>query len=456
MKKILSVLLLGTVLGCFVSYTAAGAYVRPSTGTKSFFDPLRQAAANARYGGKAVKEVGSAMRYGRKAAEFTGNQTLDLFGVGGTKGAGRAAKTVAQAGGMTAEAAASKASQLAGAASETMAKSGTQAGKALAEATSLDGVKGLAQTLKGNEALAEQFGKEATKAMGQAEKAAEKAAKEAAKKAAKEGTKKGAEEVAQEGGEKGLWDTIKDFFSEQTVSQNYTQYAILIYQGIEAGDTGKATKKVKVKGADPMGGSQGSPNSTSGTQAQPDVPMTGSTVVDSVNALVTLIQLNPIDLSLLSTEVEQNNTQTISPLTMGSSGSQAGLEVTKQGVSNPTSSTYTAYEEREITNRRKLLLAEWAAAATQIGEGSNAISAAFYERANTFIQAASASSGSIGGVSTINDSDRFVLFELTRGSLLSAIQLGLQSAITLGELKVTPPATTTAQGAVSLPSNRTQ
>ncbi len=141
---------------------------------------------------------------------------------------------------------------------------------------------------------------------------------------------------------------------------------------------------------------------------------------------------------------------------MGNSASQAGLEVTKQTVSNPTQSTYSAHEEREITNRRKLLLAEWAAAATQIGEGSNAISSAFYQRANTFIQAASASNGSIGGVSTINDSDRFVLFELTRGALLSAVQLGLQSAVTLGELRVVPPASNPAQGAVPLPGNRTQ
>ena len=143
---------------------------------------------------------------------------------------------------------------------------------------------------------------------------------------------------------------------------------------------------------------------------------------------------------------------------MGNSGSQAGLDVTQQGTSGELGNEdYSSQEQREIHNRRQLLLAEWAAAATQIGEGSNAISSAFYDRAGPFIAAASAANGSLGGISTINDTDRFVLFELTRGAALSAIQLGLQGAVTLSETDVTvTPAELITGGSVALPSGKTQ
>ena len=261
---------------------------------------------------------------------------------------------------------------------------------------------------------------------------------------------------------KSLLDKAKDemnkFFAEQTVSWNPAQYGLLIYEGIEGNEIDDATKKVKIKGAQGMGGSQGSPNASSGTQQSPDVPMTGSTVTDSVNALVTLLQMNPIDLSLLSTEIQQENQTVQSSASMGNSGSQAGLDVTQQGTSGELGNEdYSSQEQREIHNRRQLLLAEWAAAATQIGEGSNAISSAFYDRAGPFIAAASAANGSLGGISTINDTDRFVLFELTRGAALSAIQLGLQGAVTLSETDVTvTPAELITGGSVALPSGKTQ
>ena len=95
---------------------------------------------------------------------------------------------------------------------------------------------------------------------------------------------------------------------------------------------------------------------------------------------------------------------------------------------------WTTEQRHEIMRRRALLLAEWATAATQIGEGSNAISSAFYDRVEAFVSAANSAYGSMGGASAIADTDRFVLFEITRGAALSAIHLGLKAAMNLKEL----------------------
>ena len=117
---------------------------------------------------------------------------------------------------------------------------------------------------------------------------------------------------------------------------------------------------------------------------------------------------------------------------------------------------WTAEQRMEITRRRSLLLAEWATAATQIGEGSNAISSAFYDRVEGFVSSVNSAYGSLGGASAIADTDRFVLFELTRGAALSAIQLGLQGAMNLKELDdVKAPAQTenVVYGDVQLKTN---
>ena len=223
---------------------------------------------------------------------------------------------------------------------------------------------------------------------------------------------------------------------ERTVSWNYGQHALLILEALEANQIEDATKKVTVKGAEPMQKSQGG-ECEGATVAEVDmnIPMSATTIADSAEAMKALLKQGKIDLSLLSTDIPKTE-QKENTTTVAASAAKPGADVEANVTpTTPEEETdLTTEEEREIKRRRSLLLGEWATAAAQIGEGSNAISHAFYDRVAGFAMAANAAHGSLGGITTITDTDRFVLFELTRGAALSGVGLGLQGAVNLNNL----------------------
>lgn len=217
---------------------------------------------------------------------------------------------------------------------------------------------------------------------------------------------------------------------------NVPQYILLIMEAKEGQKTDDATKEVTVKGAEPMQQSQGSQGGGASTSMAPlpSSEMAGTTIAGAASAMATLLNLGKIDISLLSTDIEKPEEGESAPAVRASnSSSQADVSASEVETQSPVKKMNTQ-EQREIMHRRALLLSEWAAAALQIGEGSNAISGDFYARAAGFSAAASGAQGSMGGINTITDSDRFVLFELTRGAALSAVQLGLQGAANLNTL----------------------
>lgn len=215
---------------------------------------------------------------------------------------------------------------------------------------------------------------------------------------------------------------------------NVPQYILLILEAKEGQKTDDATKEVTVKGAEPMQQSQGSQGGGASMAPLPSSEMAGTTIAGAASAMVALLDLGQIDLSLLSTDIKKpEEGGKTAAVRASSSSSQADVSASEVETQSAVKKMTTS-EQREIMHRRALLLSEWAAAALQIGEGSNAISSDFYARAAGFTAAASAAQGSMGGINTITDSDRFVLFELTRGAALSAVQLGLQGAENLNAL----------------------
>ena len=224
---------------------------------------------------------------------------------------------------------------------------------------------------------------------------------------------------------------------KKIIANNVGQYALLIMEALKAKETEDAIKEVTVKGAEPMQQTQGGDCTGAAlTAADLNTPMSATTIADSATAMKALLQMGKIDLSLLSTDIVKPEQTEVEGAIEASAG-KSGADVDAHAP--PTSTTtdendLTTQEEREIKRRRSLLLGEWATAATQIGEGSNAISSAFYDRAAGFAAAANSAYGSLGGITTITDTDRFVLFELTRGAALSAIGLGLQGAVNLNNL----------------------
>ncbi len=190
-----------------------------------------------------------------------------------------------------------------------------------------------------------------------------------------------------------------------------------------------------------MGESQGTPISGAST-VQPDTPISATTISGAANSLIALLNMGKIDISLLSKDIEKPKENTSTPAISMSAGTSGGQSAgTGQVTSTPSADVLTTNEQKEIRKRRALLLGEWATAATQIGEGSNAISSTFYDRAQAFKDAVDGAQGSLGGISAITDADRLVLFEITRGAALSAVQLGLQGAVNLNAIdeKTTTP-----------------
>lgn len=221
--------------------------------------------------------------------------------------------------------------------------------------------------------------------------------------------------------------------ASKTISWNYGQHALLIMEALTANDIEDATKEVTVKAAEMQESQGGQCDGASEALAAMNTPMPGTTIADSAEILNTLLDMNKIDLGLLSTDIDKPKEE-LTGLAAAAGKSAADVSATGQSTSGDEESL-TTEEEREIRRRRALLLSEWATAATQIGEGSNAISRAFYDRASAFAEVANGAQGSLGGISAIADTDRFVLFEITRGAALSAIGLGLQGATNLNDLE---------------------
>ena len=187
---------------------------------------------------------------------------------------------------------------------------------------------------------------------------------------------------------------------------NAIQYAVLILQAIEGMNQEDATREVTVKGAQPLQQSQGSPT---GTGIVPDTSLDGSTLSCAANSLATLLRDNPVNISLMNTD---------------------DLDPTKSA------------DQITIRNRRSLLLQQYALSATIIAAGSNAISSQFYVRIGQLTGGMgeagriSGTSGTLGSMSVLNDSERYPYFELVRQVALSGVQLGLKGASTLGHLDV--------------------
>lgn len=247
---------------------------------------------------------------------------------------------------------------------------------------------------------------------------------------------------ASEGGEGGAGGVPEpgSLWAPVSVS-NVPQYVLIIMEAVEGNKHDDATKKVRIVGAEPMGESQGTPISGAST-VQPDTPISATTISGAANSLIALLNMGKIDISLLSKDIEKPKENTSTPAISMSAGTSGGQSAgTGQVTSTPSADVLTTNEQKEIRKRRALLLGEWATAATQIGEGSNAISSTFYDRAQAFKDAVDGAQGSLGGISAITDADRLVLFEITRGAALSAVQLGLQGAVNLNAIdeKTTTP-----------------
>ena len=227
----------------------------------------------------------------------------------------------------------------------------------------------------------------------------------------------------------------------KVVHYNYAEYALLIWEAIKGNEVEDATKEVTVRGAEAMQDSQGSQGGGASGGGSTGIPvqntaMSGTSIGGAASAMISLLNNALIDLSLLSEEIEKGKQQEMKGAVQAQTGkSQSGVDASETGVVSETTQNLSTSEYKEIKKRRNLLLAEWATAATQIGEGSNAISSDFYSRSAAFSAAANAASGSLGGINAITDTDRFVLFEQTRAAALSAIELGLQGAVNLNDLE---------------------
>ena len=236
------------------------------------------------------------------------------------------------------------------------------------------------------------------------------------------------EQASKELGEKAAAGELSQIYAEKTLVFNVPEYALGILEALEAVKTDEATKAVKIK-AQEFQESQGAQFESKLVKVEEN-PMTATTVASAVTVMRSLLKNNKIDLGLLSVDLKDEKATQAS----GLRGSASQAAIGKSG-STGSGSSLTTRERLEVKRRRNLLLGEWAAAATQIGEGSNAISGAFYDRVKDFAQAANKATGTLGGLSAMNDSDRFVLFEITRGAALSAIELGLKGAVNLSDLE---------------------
>lgn len=199
---------------------------------------------------------------------------------------------------------------------------------------------------------------------------------------------------------------------------NVIQYAIVIMQALEGTKQEDITKDVNVK-AQELQDSQGSSGGSS-IGSMPGVSLTASNISSAAQAMIALLQNNPVYPDLLSDAVclESGN----------STGSGTASGETKEDRKSTT-----AY--KQCMRRRRSVFAHTVALSAQvIAEGSNAISAEFYDRIQALASAAKGTIGTLGSMSVVNDSERFPYFEMVRGTALSAVQLEVKAAGTLSEL----------------------
>ena len=182
---------------------------------------------------------------------------------------------------------------------------------------------------------------------------------------------------------------------------NAIQYAILILQAVEGMNQEDATRNVTVNGAQKLQDSQGA--TTTSTIPTDDTSLDGSNLSCAASSLAYLLTENPVDLTLL----EMN-----------------GLDPTKTS------------DKIKIKNRRNQLLQQYAVSAEIIGAGSNAISSQFYQRVSALASQVSSTTGTLGAMSVLNDTERYPYFELVRQVTLSAVQLGLKGADTLSHVAI--------------------
>ena len=182
---------------------------------------------------------------------------------------------------------------------------------------------------------------------------------------------------------------------------NAIQYAIVILQAVEGMNQEDATRKVTVEGAQKLQESQGS--SSGSTIPSSDTSLDGSNLSCAANSLAYLLQENPVDLSLMD----------VSEFDPATTAGQIAIK-----------------------NRRNQLLQEYAVSAAIISAGSNAISSQFYRRVSQLAATASGTTGTLGSMSVLNDSERYPYFEMVRQVALSGVQLGLKGASNLTHIIV--------------------
>ncbi len=179
--------------------------------------------------------------------------------------------------------------------------------------------------------------------------------------------------------------------------QNAMQYALVILQAVEGRKQEDATREVIIS-AQELEDSQGAPQDS---EIVPDTALDGTNLACAANGLAYLLQNNPVDITLM--ETNRFDTSVIS-------------------------------DRVKIQNRRNQLLQQYALSATIIAEGSNVISSRFYDRVSRLAEVAPTTTGTLGAMSVLNDSERYPYFEMIRQVTLSGVQLGLKGAVTLSHL----------------------
>lgn len=183
---------------------------------------------------------------------------------------------------------------------------------------------------------------------------------------------------------------------------NAFEYALQILEAVEGINQDDATKETTVKGVQSLQNSQGGASDYSmGT----DVSLEATTISSAAELMVELLRNNPMNLTY--------------------------MDETKCAEYKEDTST-----RRECLQEMKKISANATAlSGVMIAEGSNAISSKFYDRIKNFTDINNnLGTGSLGAMSVINDAERYPYFEMVRGTVLSAVQLGVKEMGTLTEL----------------------
>ena len=205
--------------------------------------------------------------------------------------------------------------------------------------------------------------------------------------------------------------------NKRVLNNNALQKSIMMKEVLELSKTKDISKEV-ASAAQQLQKSQGSQSASVSTEKSTTTEQTSveaKTLSGASSAMIQMLQWSEIDVALLRAVINDFDND-----------GQSFIDVVQD---------ITTAEQEKLKKDHLLLLAQWASAATNIGAGSNAISHQFFDRLDPFVKAVEKAEGSLGGASTINDTDRLVLFELTRGASLSAVQLGLYGSLILTEVE---------------------